>query len=71
MSVMRFEKDMDGSMEPSSDGQWVRWDAHREKLARYDEAIRLIEKAHHILGDCVAGDEFERFLDDEPKEGRG
>ena len=44
MGVTRFEKDMDGSMEPVSDGQWVRWDAHRESLARYDEAVQLIEE---------------------------
>jgi hypothetical protein len=68
---MRFEKDMDGAMEPSSDGQWVRWDNYREKLARYDEAVSLIEEFLRDGLEPQLARRAEAFLDTEPKEGRG
>lgn len=37
IEITRFDKDMDGSMEPAENGQWVRYQDVRELLESLDE----------------------------------
>ena len=38
-SITRFDKDMDGSMEPSDHGRWVRYDDHTKRIAELEQAL--------------------------------
>jgi hypothetical protein len=65
--ITRFEMDMDGSMEPSEHGEWVRYeDAQRELDSQYklgmeaersrqhDEIERLTNLCYEYLGELTA-----------------
>ena len=51
--ITRFDLDMDGSMEPSEHGRWVRYeDAQRQWVGLTDEEIRKWWSIENGLEDC-------------------
>lgn len=49
MSVQRFDKDMDGSMEPADHGRWVRYD---DALSIVRERDELLQALREICSAC-------------------
>lgn len=49
MSIQRFFKDMDGEMDPSDDGEWVRFDDHDTEVTELNRSLRREENARLVL----------------------
>jgi uncharacterized protein YecT (DUF1311 family) len=65
--MTRFDLDMDGSMEPSEHGPWVRYeDAQRTWVSLTDE--ELSEVYNQADWDTVNGWEYERAIEAKLKE---
>ena len=59
--VTRFDKDMDGSMEPEESGEWVRFECLEELIDVIVRECAIIAKNKqykhspaHSVGDCAA-----------------
>ena len=62
-AVTRFDRDMDGSMEPEELGQWVRADAldkFAELIVR--ECANMAESFHHHQYDFTGNLELHEFI---------
>jgi hypothetical protein len=56
--MIRFDKDMDGSMEPSEHGRWVRYEDVQAQMKALEDALREcidFVQRHSYRWDGVAG----------------